>query len=146
MMMNANVCGNQRITQYGFDVTDSVQLRMMNGKNGTILKSEQTEGVVAGNALASLRKEAIWQYRVRCLRGFLFWSVDQSVIYVPRVDSVSAAWNPTLPLMAHLDELVDTYQPDSEAIVWSEYEHGDELFKISIEDSREHVLFVRSHT
>jgi hypothetical protein len=44
--------------------------------------------------------------------------------------------------MAHLDELVDTYQPDAEAIVWSEHDSGDELFKISFEDSREYVLFV----
>lgn len=141
-MMNANVCGGQRITQRGFDVTASVLLRMTSGKNGTILDSEQTDATVVGNALTSLRKEAIWQYCVRRLRGFLFWSVDQSVAYVPRLNSASASWRLTLPLTAHLDELVDTYQPDAEAIIWSEYEWGDELFKISVEDVRQHVLFV----
>jgi hypothetical protein len=141
MMMNANVCGGRRIT-HGFDVTDSVQLRMTNGKNGTALDSEGTEAAVVRNALTSLRKEAIWQYCVRRLRGFLFWTIDQSVAYVPRPDLASASWRPTLPFMAHLDELVDTYQPDAEAIVWSEYEQGDELFKISVEDVRQHVLFV----
>jgi hypothetical protein len=142
MMMNGNVCGGRRITQYGFDVTDSVQLRMTNGTNGTILDSEQTDAAVIRNALTSLRKEAIWQYCVRRLRGFLFWTVDQSVAYVPRLDSVSASREPTLLLMAHLDELVDTYQPDAEAIVWSEHDDGDELFKISVEDSRECMLFL----
>jgi hypothetical protein len=135
--MNANVCGNRRITQHGFDVTDGVQLRMTNERNGTILSSEQTEGEVVRNALASLRKEAIWQYRVRRFRGFLFWTVDQSVAYVPRFDSSSTRRRPTLPLIAHLDELVETYQPDSEAIVWSEHHGGNELFKISVEDSRD---------
>ena len=138
--MNANVCGGRRITQHGFDVTDNVHLRMT--KNGMILDSKQMEGAVVRNALASLRKEAIWQHCVRRVRGFLFWAVDQSVAYVPRLDSVSASRGPTLGFIAHLDKLVDTYQPDAEAIVWSEHDHGDELFKISIEDSREYVLFV----
>jgi hypothetical protein len=140
MNMNANVCGGRRITQHGFDVTDNVHLRMT--KNGMILDSKQMEGAVVRNALASLRKEAIWQHCVRRVRGFLFWAVDQSVAYVPRLDSVSASRGPTLGFIAHLDKLVDTYQPDAEAIVWSEHDHGDELFKISIEDSREYVLFV----
>lgn len=141
-MMNANVCWGRRITQHSFDVTDSVQLRMTNGKNGTILDSEQANAASVRSALTSLRKEAIWQYCVRRLRGFLFWTIDQSVAYVPRLDSASASRRPRPPLMAHLDELVDTYQPDTEAIVWSEYERGDELFKISVEDVRQHVLFV----
>jgi hypothetical protein len=132
--------GSWPVAEYGFDVTNNVQLRMT--KNGMILDSEQTEGAVVRNALASLRKEAIWQHCVRRVRGFLFWAVDQSVAYVPRLDSVSASRGPTLGFIAHLDELVDTYQPDAEAIVWSEHDHGDELFKISIEDSREYVLFV----
>jgi hypothetical protein len=140
MIMNANVCGGRRIIQHGFDVTDSVQLRMT--KNGMILGSEQTEGAVVRNALTSLREEAIWQYCVRRLSGFLFWTVEQSVAYVPRLDAVSASRGPTLSFMAHLDQLVDTYQPDAEAIVWSEHDGGDELFKISVEDSREYVLFV----
>ena len=139
MIMNANVCGGRRIIPHGFDVTDSVQLRMT---NGTMLESEQTDAALIRNALTCLRKEAIWQYCVRRLRGFLFWTVDQSVAYVPRLDSVSASRGPTLPLMAHLDELVDTYQPDAEAIVWSEHDCGDELFKISVEDSRECMLFL----
>ena len=138
--MNANVCGGRRIIQHGFDVTDNVQLRMT--KNGMILDSEQTEGTVVRNALASLRKEAIWQYCIRRVRGFLFWTVDQSVAYVPSLDSASASRRPSLPFIAHLNELVDTYQPDAEAIVWSEHDCGDELFKISVEDSRECMLFL----
>ena len=138
--MNANVCGGRRIIQHGFDVTDNVQLRMT--KNGMILDSEQTEGTVVRNALASLRKEAIWQYSIRRVRGFLFWTVDQSVAYVPSLDSVSASQRPSLPFIAHLNELVDTYQPDAEAIVWSAHDCGDELFKISVEDSRECMLFL----
>jgi hypothetical protein len=140
MIMNANVCGGRRIIQHGFDVTDNVQLRMT--KNGMILDSEQTEGTVVRNALASLRKEAIWQYCIRRVRGFLFWTVDQSVAYVPSLDSASASRRPSLPFIAHLNELVDTYQPDAEAIVWSEHDCGDELFKISVEDSRECMLFL----
>lgn len=101
MTSNVNVCGDRRVT-HGFDVTDSVQLRMTNGKNGTKLDSEQTDAVVVRNALTSLRKEAIWQYCVRRLRGFLFWTLDQSIAHVPRPDLASASWRPTLPFMAHL--------------------------------------------
>jgi hypothetical protein len=140
MIMSANVCGGRRIIQHGFDVTDNVQLRMT--KNGVILDSEQTQGAVVRNALASLRKEAIWQYYIRRVPGFLFWTIDQSVAYVPRLHSASASRRPSLPFIAHLKKLVDTYQPDAEAIVWSEHDCGDELFKISVEDSREYVLFV----
>jgi hypothetical protein len=76
MIMNANVCGGRRIIQHGFDVTDSVQLRIT---NGTILESEQTDAALIQNALTCLRKEAIWQYCIRRLRGFLFWAVDHSI-------------------------------------------------------------------
>ncbi|HTU48507.1 MAG TPA: hypothetical protein VMF91_25825 [Bryobacteraceae bacterium] len=136
-----NLRGSWTVTQYGFDVTDNVQLRIKGSKDQIVLKTPELEKAVARKALVSFRDEAIWQYRVRRVRGFLFWTTSHSIAYIPHAHGWEGLVRDAVRLTIRLCELLDTYQPDAEAIVWSEHEDGDELFTISADGLRENLLF-----
>jgi hypothetical protein len=136
LMTDENLRGGMRIAQYGFDITDNIQLRMTRGKESAFRNTPESEKAVASSALTSFREEAIWQYHVRRVRGFVLWTLDQSLAYIPHFQLSSGLWTHPMELMARLCEIIQSYEPASEAIVWSEHEDADELFKISSEDVR----------
>lgn len=140
-MNGENLRGSWTVAQYGFDVTDNVQLRMKGSKDQIAFNTPELEKAVARKALVSFRDEAIWQYRVRRVRGFLFWTSGQSIAYIPHVDQWKGLVRDAMRLGTRLCELLDTYEPHAEAIVWSEHEDGDELFTISADGVRENLLF-----
>jgi hypothetical protein len=141
LMNGENLRGSWTVAQCGFDVTDNVQLRMKGSKDQNVVNTTELERAVAQKTLVSFRDEAIWQFHVRRVRGFLFWTTGQSIAYIPHVDRWKGLVRNAMRLTTRLCELLDTYEPHAEAIVWSEHEDGDELFTISADGVRENLLF-----
>jgi glutamine synthetase type III len=127
-MNNGQSLTIRHVAKYGFDVTYGVYVRIARLQDEDVPNTFQPNEVVLKAALSSFREEAIWQYHVRRARGFLLWT-DESIAYIPQADGWSAVIAEST-FATRLRELVEIYEPRFEAVVWSYYEQGSEVFRI----------------
>jgi len=139
-MNGRNMDERHWVAQFGLDVTGNVEARMT-GSTSLDQGARAEEHCVASRLLSSLRDEAIWQFHTRGLRGFLFWAADHSITFLPQRDVWPWISFEARHVQQRLAGFVDSYRPETEAIVWSEHRDGDEVFRISEEGHREDVCW-----
>lgn len=116
--MGQNPCG------LGRDITANVNFRMASPS-----RQHLAETTLLGRLPASIRDEAIWQYHVTRSRGLVFWAADQSFSYLSVADC-EALRRRIEAILGAIPELLDAYDPRTEAVIVSEYPDSLEFLSI----------------